>query len=335
MMPSQSETPSDRRYWSPSSADANELLVCFNPTSGSHGRHEQVAEIQADLIRGGYLVHSSTSTSEITELATKGCESGRLRAVLACGGDGTTRLLRRHVPLEIPLLPVPMGTECLLSRYLEQSALVEAVRQTVECGVTVHLDLGRVKDSQAKDDYFLMMISAGFDAAVIQRLHADRRGHITRFSYLQPMLQTIRSYEYPEMRLYCGDAAESDRELVRCRWLFGFNLPLYALGWQFAPHASGIDGQLDVCTFQHGSFIDGVRYLWHVIRQSHLHLPDMEMTRGQRLRIEGTNGAEIPFQLDGDFSGMLPVEFEVLPAALRLLVMPHVAKRLGFASPEQ
>jgi diacylglycerol kinase (ATP) len=317
------------------SVDATELLICFNPSAGSRGRHAQVAEIQAELIRGGYSVQSSTSTSEITELATKGSESGRLRAVLACGGDGTARLLRRHVPLEIPLLPVPMGTECLLSRYLEQSALVEAVYQTLDRGVIVDLDLGRVRDSQANDDYFLMMISAGFDAAVIRRLHADRRGHITRFSYLQPILQTIRSYEYPEMRLYYGDAAESGREPDRCRWLFGFNLPLYALGWQFAAHASGIDSQLDVCTFQHGSFLDGVRYLWHVVRQSHLHLPDMEMTRGQRLRIEGTDGAEIPFQLDGDFAGVLPVELEVLPAALRLLVMPHVAEKLGFGSPEQ
>jgi diacylglycerol kinase (ATP) len=329
-MPSQSETPSDRRCWLPLSADARELLICFNPSAGAGKKGEQVAAIEAELTRSGFSVRSMANAAETAELAAKGHETGRLRAVLACGGDGTARFLRKHVPLEIPLLPVPMGTESLLSGYLEQSARQDDVRQTIDCGVIVNLDMGR-----ANDDYFLMMISAGFDAAVVRQLHGSRRGNISRLSYLQPILQTIRSYEYPEMQLYCDDVTKSGDVSVRCRWLFGFNLPLYALGWQFAPHASGIDGQLDVCTFQGGSLLDGARYLWHVVRQCHLHLPDAELTRGQRLRIEGDANSEIPFQLDGDFVGALPVKLEVLPGALRLLVMPHVAEKLGFAPPEQ
>src|SRR5437016_443237 len=97
-MRSQSETTFDRRCWRPLSADARELLICFNPSAGSSARHEQVAEIHAELTRGGYSVQSSTSTTEITELAAKGYKSGRLRAVLSCGGDGTARFLRKHVP---------------------------------------------------------------------------------------------------------------------------------------------------------------------------------------------------------------------------------------------
>src|SRR5262249_48034034 len=109
---------------------------------------------------------------------------------------------------------------------------------------------------------------------------------------------------------------------------------LYALGWQFNPHASGLDGQLDVCTFQGGSLSDGARYLWHVVRRTHLHLRDAKVTRARRLRIESAECSQVPFQLDGDFVGMLPAQIEILPGALRLLVMPQVATRLGFAAPE-
>ena len=48
-------------------------------------------------------------------------------------------------------------------------------------------------------------------------------------------------------------------EPLRCRWLFGFNLPLYAVGLPIAPQAVATDGLLDICTFARGS-------LWSVLR---------------------------------------------------------------------
>jgi diacylglycerol kinase (ATP) len=323
----------DQRRWLPTSSDSRELLLCYNPSAGVSDGDDRIKQIEAELIRGGYAVRTTTSPAEIRELAAAGARGGNLRAVIACGGDGTANLVRKLVSLEIPLLPLPMGTECLLSRYLSQSALPPAVRETLDQGVTVSLDLGRATDGAENDRYFLMMISAGFDAAVVRAMHQTRRGNISRSSYLQPIWRTIRSYEYPEIQIYCGQGTTSARDPLRCRWLFGFNLPLYALGWQFAPQASGVDGQLDLCTFRRGSLFDGVRYLWHVVRQQHHMLPDAQLTVAKRVRIEGADGSEIPYQLDGDFAGVLPVTLEVIPDALKLLVMPSAARRLGFMPP--
>ena len=41
------------------------------------------------------------------------------------------------------------------------------------------------------------MIGCGFDAEVVRRVHLERDGHITRLSYLKPIWESIRSYEYP------------------------------------------------------------------------------------------------------------------------------------------
>jgi diacylglycerol kinase family enzyme len=329
----------EHRPWVPTTPDARELLLCFNPSAGSGSRHGQVAAIEAELVRSGYQVRSTSDLAEIQELASRMYEKGNLRAALACGGDGTASLIRNRVPLEVPLLPIPTGTECLLGRYLGQDTEPMTVRDTLDHGVVINLDLGRANNGRGQSQYFLMMISVGFDAAVARQLHLGRRGNIRRLSYLQPILRTIRSYEYPEIQLYCDhDPREIDPkqngEPVRCRWLFGFNLPLYALGWQLAPQASGTDGRLDVCTFERGSLIDGVRYLWHVLRRSHHRLADSELTCGKRFRIEAAGGGEVPYQIDGDFTGFLPVEVEVIPSALRLLVRPEVAEKLGFTKPE-
>ena len=120
-----------------------------------------------------------------------------------------------------------------------------------------------------------------------------------------------------------------------CRWLFGFNLPLYALALPIAPDAVGTDGLLDVCTFERGAVWSVARYLWHVVRKLHLTLPDAHVCRTRRFRIEPTTSANLAYQLDGDYGGTLPVDVEVLPGQLRLMVSPETACRLGFTVPDE
>ena len=63
------------------------------------------------------------------------------------------------MPLEVPLVHVPVGTENLLGRFLGQLPTPQAVAETIDNGVIISLDLGR-----AGDKIFLLMFSAGFDA---------------------------------------------------------------------------------------------------------------------------------------------------------------------------
>jgi diacylglycerol kinase (ATP) len=299
----------------------------MNPRAGSRSRHEHVAEIKAALEVAGFDAVVTTDLGALRELAASGQESGSLRVVLAIGGDGTASVVRNHVPLEIPLMHVPMGTENLLGRFLGQLTTADAVRRTVENGVVISLDLGK-----AGDKVFLLMISAGFDAEVVRALHESRKGNIRRSAYFLPILNSIRGYTYPHMRLYSesDDATTSPR---LCRWLFGFNLPLYALALPIAPDAVATDGLLDVCTFERGAIWSVARYLWHVMRKIHHTLPDSALSRTARFRLEPTTSASVAYQIDGDFGGTLPVDVEVLPGQLRLLVSPETARRLGFTTP--
>jgi diacylglycerol kinase family enzyme len=313
------------RSASPSNENARAVLLSVSPHAGWRSRRAHVDEIKGCLHAAGYETYVATELGELTAKANQWHEAGQLRAVVACGGDGTAATVRNRVPLEVPLVSLPLGTENLLARYVNQSTAPAEVCQTIDRGVVVGLDLGR-----AGEQYFLLMISAGFDAEVIRRLHHGRRGHITRLDYVWPTLDTIRSYAYPELRLYCHQEHAPEGEPRCCRWLFGFNLPLYACGWQLAPEATGIDGLLDVCTFGRGSLASGLRYLWHITWGSHLTLPDAQFARCGRFRVEAADGAEVSYQLDGDYAGVLPIEVQLLPGQLRMLVSPATARRLGF-----
>jgi diacylglycerol kinase family enzyme len=223
------------------------------------------------------------------------------------------------------MLVLPMGTENLLGKYLRQSIDPAAVLDVVENGVIIDLDLG-----WANGHPFLLMISAGFDAEVIRALHETRRGNISRATYILPILSVIKRYAFRPMRIYWDSADVEGPETTLCRWLFGFNLPLYAFGLPIASNADGTDCLLDVCAFERGSIWNIFRYLWHVARKVHHNLPDAVVRQTQHFRIESVGDTPIAFQLDGDFGGMLPVEVKVVPRQLRLLVHRETAKRIGF-----
>ena len=312
-------------------AEARRVLVSFSPLAGARSTHQRAQAVATELKSAGYEVRATSDQHELEQLAAEWQAAGELRCVLACGGDGTAAFVRNHTPLEAPLLVVPLGTENLLGNYLAQSHSPAAVRQTMDEGVIIALDLGRARRGPSESCYFLSMITAGFDAEVVRRLHLRRRGNITRRSYIQPTWEAIRSYQYPELQLYCLDAPDEQASPIGGRWVFGFNLPLYARGWVAAPDADATDGLFDVCVFRRGSVRNVARYLWHIIWRSHLRLADADLFRCRSLRIAAADGADVAFQIDGDYGGSLPVDVDVLAGKLRLLVMPDVALRLGFS----
>ncbi len=181
------------------------------------------------------------------------------------------------------------------------------------------------------------MVGCGFDADVVRCLHLRRTGHVTRASYFSPIMASIRHYDYPELRVYwsedgvanCGvpfdqepgdggpgQAPETMTDGLR--WLFAFNLPCYGAGLQIAPEADGSDRLLDVCTFRQGGLWHGLCYTVAVLTGTHRWLTDFAQRRVGRLRV--TSDSKVPYQLDGDFGGFLPVEIEVLPKRLTLVV---------------
>jgi diacylglycerol kinase family enzyme len=326
---SQTETAalSRRKAWSPN-FEARDVLISMNPRAGARARHEHVESIAAALRQANFQVHVTTNLDDLNGLARDGLNSGRMRAVVAVGGDGTASIVRNHVPLELPLLVVPMGTENLLGRFVRQATDPTSVCNVLENGVVAELDLGR-----AEGKYFLLMMSAGFDAEVIRSLHENRRGNISHRSYVLPTVRSIMRYGYPEMQLYCEPSQSADVGVHRCRWMFGFNLPLYALGLTIAPNAVATDGLLDICCFERGAVWSVARYLWHIMQSGHHQLADAKVSQTRRFRLEPVDGATVPYQLDGDYAGTLPAEAEVLSGQLRLLVSRDSARLLGLDVP--
>jgi diacylglycerol kinase family enzyme len=306
---------------------AQHVIIALNPRAGSRTRGELAQQLAELLQSHGFHASISTNVEQLCLETRRLRAAGQLRAVVAAGGDGTAALIAQSTEPGIPMAILPLGTENLLAKELGVTRDPARLCQAICRGQTRQLDAGL-----AAGRLFLLMLGCGFDAEVVHRLHATRKGHIRHLAYAKPILDCIRNYQYPKLRVYC-QSAPSEQSGKRqtgiaptgrktgcfiARWVFVANLPQYALGLKMAPEARGDDGQLDVCAFQRGSLWHGLRYLTGVITRRHTMWRDVVQCRALRLRIEADEA--VPYQLDGDPGGFLPVDVEVLPGRLTVIV---------------
>ena len=107
-------------------------------------------------------------------------------------------------------------------------------------------------------------------------------------------------------------------------------MPDYAGGLRVAPEAVGTDGLLDLCTFNNGSLWNGLKYLGFVKLGLHRALRDCQI--GPRdARCESSRTSAVPYQLDGDPGGLLPVDIQVLPERVTLVAPESRLSELGLS----
>ncbi len=184
-------------------AAPNRVIIAANPRR-CRLAHVDCRAIGRSPARKNLHVDVLTDLAVVVQAAQQAHRAGTLRALVAAGGDGTVAELVNRTDPGLPISVFPLGTANLLAGYLGIRPDIPTFCHTIAGGRTIQLDAG-----QANGRIFLLMVGCGFDGEVVDRLHRVRTGHISMWSYLKPTLASIRSYEYPELRVYC-DTAHDD-----------------------------------------------------------------------------------------------------------------------------
>ncbi len=299
------------------------VVISVNPNSGSSDRRSVVDSLAEKLASQGFTVRVLTDIEEVKTTVAQLSESGSdghtesfsdsnssgLRAVVAAGGDGTVSLLANSLPPQTPLAILPLGTENLLAKHLGLTADPDSIAEMIAVGKTTRLDAGR-----ANGKLFFVMASCGFDAEVVHQVHKKRKGHIRHWSYVKPTFRAISQYRYPKLRIRTSDS----EEVVTAKWAFIFNVPRYAMNLPIVWDADPADGELDLCTLRGGNLLRGLFYLAAICLRQHRGWGFSHFCKFKKIRVEADE--RVPYQLDGDPGGVLPLEIEIIPKFLRLLV---------------
>ena len=287
------------------------VLLLGNSKAGTGGALERVDSLVKQLSDRGFEVRRTFDVDEFRKFVEQ-TPADDIRCVIAAGGDGTAELAS-SIAGDTPLTVFPIGTENLLAKHFGIAQDPYTVAETVARGRLTSIDIGL-----ANSRPFLLMLSCGFDAEVVRRLDEYRDGNINHLSYAKPILESIRNYQYPPLTLsYWTDETERPSQLT-AYWAFVFNVPTYAGGLGICSDASPNDGLLDIVTFQGSSFWHGLYHLSAVVLRQHQNLSEFDSFRAKKIRIESE--AEVPYQVDGDPGGFLPVDIEVAARQLHLVI---------------
>jgi len=172
------------------------VVIQRNPHSGTGWRRGLLHDLIRELRAQGFRPRLFKSRPRLDAWLADPVQRATVFCLVAAGGDGTiSDLVNRHPGLPLALLPV--GTENVLAQGLGIPVSGVAVARLIAAGHRRRIDLGELNGRR-----FLLMVSAGFDAEVVHRVHRDRRGHLSHLSYLPAVVQTLRHYRYPQMRVW-------------------------------------------------------------------------------------------------------------------------------------
>jgi diacylglycerol kinase family enzyme len=136
------------------------------------------------------------------------------------------------------------------------------------------------------------------------------------------LVQSLGGYPFPEIRIHSSDNRPGTMEIPgpaeSAYWFFCLNLPCYGGGFHVVDQADATDGLFDLCTYSRGGVWPSLQLAVAARLGCHRRLAGCRQYRASRVCLESDR--PVPYQLDGDPGGHLPVELEVIPQRLCFLV---------------
>jgi len=298
------------------------VAIQRNPISGSGRRDLELKEMVAGLKEAGLKPYLFTNRERLAHHLEDPDFRKHLLCIVAAGGDGTVDDLINRYP-GVPLAIFAMGTENLLAKHCGMPRHGREVARVIASRHIREIDLGQVGTHR-----FAVMASCGFDAEVVRLAHEARKGRITKLHYLRPILQTFAQFKEPPLKLFCDE----DPEPYECQMAIISNIAKYALNLPINPDAGDRDGKFSVCMIEKAAPWRLVRYFLKGMLKGNIKAPGIRYTSCERLRIESDPAVSV--QADGDPVGRTPLDFQVLPEALTLLVPESFATSRLEEAPE-
>ena len=286
------------------------VLLIANPRSGK-GKTKKLLPRLGRAIEG----RGNGIETVVTQRPGHARETARTRAkdfdaIVVAGGDGTVNEVVNGLAassVRTPVLPLMLGTSNSLARELKMPSSLDGAVALLDGSRRRSLDLGEVTWPGAGRRLFFLCTGAGLDAWAAHRLARARRGGTSFAAWTARAVEGFFRYRFPEISV-----SVDGRELAPARTVVIANLRTYGGPLVMADGASPEDGKLDVVCMRGEWRPELLKFLWASWRARISKTRGAEIVQGTRVELAGE---KVPFELDGDPAGTLPVRIKILPGA--------------------
>lgn len=249
------------------------------------------------------------------EMRRRAVEAAADHDIAVVGGDGTVSAvvdaLVTAAPPRMPVIGVlPSGTGCDLLKTFGIPGTLEGAAKHLLGTSTYRIDVGRLDGAWGRR-HFVNVAQTGAGAAAAQtaprlprwmgpiRYPVAFAARLPRFPKAEVTLRGKREYEGPALAVILANAQ------------------FFAGGWNVAPKAMLVDGELDVQVID-ARKSQAPAIVPRIIKGTHLGLP--QVRRLSLASVSVTTSVPWPVEVDGDYLGTTPFDARVIPAAVELKI---------------
>ncbi len=288
--------------------------LIYNPTAGTL-RHnlKQIERLAEELNRQGLSVipMPTRCAGHATELAQQAVKN-EIPIVIVCGGDGTiNEAAQPLVGTKTALAIWPCGTANVLAEELRLPRSQKALAGLIAGNSVRTISVGRAtKPETGWERYFLLMAGIGLDAAIVEGVNLKLKKALGKGAYFASGLDFLARMPVQPFSVKFNDRHHESTFTVIS------NASRYAGHFTIAPGASIDDDKLNVCVFNSRSRLMYLGYAALSLIGGHTTSPGVIYQEAKQAYANSNNEASV--QIDGDVMGKLPMEFEIVPEALRV-----------------
>jgi diacylglycerol kinase (ATP) len=305
-------------------AELRNALLIHNPNAGNSGsaRRHLLDQARRIFSLGGIEAElaETTGPGHATEIAHHAAAEGR-QLVIACGGDGTLNEIVNGLAAQqnghrVPLALLPGGTANILAKELDLPWDIPSAAEKLTHGTVKEIALGLATplEQPEKKKYFLSVGGAGPDGMIVYSMDLDLKARIGILAYWWEGAREVFRYKFQHFRIVTGDQ-KLDASLAIVGRTKNYGGP-----FKITTGADLFENQFEIMALTTQS---GLRYLSYL---PSLWLGDLRESEGvhfwkaDTLVCEPLDKNPIYAQVDGEPLARLPVEYKIVPRALKLLV---------------
>ncbi len=250
-------------------------------------------------------------------IATEAVGEG-FTTIVAAGGDGTINEVVNGIVaagkpgVRLGVLPVGTMNVFAVELGIPLNSL-EKAWGIIQRGGIRHLDLP-ICTSQAGTRCFVQLAGVGLDAEVVRRTTRESKKALGPLSYLLSLAQ-VAGEKPPPVTIESAEGPVRSGSFV----LIG-NGRFYGGPFRMFRKGSPCDGLIDVLVFRNQSPWDLLRYMHAILIGQHAQLGDVEYFQTSSLSLHSES--PVPYELDGEMAGYLPLSLRVEMGALPVIASP-------------
>ncbi|MFH0958994.1 MAG: diacylglycerol kinase family protein [Pseudomonadota bacterium] len=286
------------------------LLIIANPIAGRGYAKRRVDQLAGLLSRNGHNLEIFFSEKP-GDASTRAADiNNYFDRIVVVGGDGTLNEVLNGLvdPSATPLVHVASGTANMLARELGIPSGISHVANLVKTGTTKFIDMGIASGRR-----FILVAGVGFDSFVTMSVKSMRASKLGYRGYIKPVLKAGHAYHPINLNIWVDEQGPIAGQMVmvlKTRYYGGI--------FVFADDARPDSGFFHIRIFPRGTRSAILKYGIMGFARKVSILKDVISIKGKKLKIEAETPA--PLQLDGDHRGWTPVDIELIPAAVPIIV---------------